>query len=268
MLTIDRLSVSFGRYDGLIRRSRVACLSDVSLSVARGEVLAIVGASGAGKSLVAHAIIGILPPNAETGGAMTFAGETLTAARQAALRGCRIALVPQSVACLDPMVRSGRQIGWAARRAGVRPTQTADAAFRAGGRFGLDRLALGAFPHELSGGMARRVMLAIATIAGAELIIADEPTNGLDPENAGIVFRHFRKLAGEGTSVILITHDLPAALSVADSVAVMRGGATEGTLPAAAFRGDGERLASPYARALWRALPQNGFAIPAPLPAD
>lgn len=259
MLDIDRLCLSFSRYHGLARRREIACLSDVSLTLERGEVLAVIGGSGSGKSLLAHAVMGILPANALVRGEVRIDGRPLDAAGRLALCGSRMALVPQSISHLDPLVRSGRQIAWAARRAGR--ARGAIPALVAGelARFRLGPEAARAFPHELSGGMARRVLLAIATAGSADLLIADEPTSGLDAANAGVVLAHLRRLAGEGRAVMLITHDLAGALRFADRVAIIRDGALSAIAPAADFTGDGEALASPYARALWRALPQNDF---------
>ena len=109
LLEIERLTVSFHRRDGLMRRVSVDCVSDISLSVTRGEVLALFGASGAGKSLLAHAVMGLLPENAPVGGVMRFDGRVLDRPAQAALRGRRIALIPQSVGHLDPLATVGQQ---------------------------------------------------------------------------------------------------------------------------------------------------------------
>jgi peptide/nickel transport system ATP-binding protein len=221
-----------------------------------------VGASGAGKSLLAHAIVGLLPPNAAWGGTMRFCGEPLDAERQARLRGRYIALVPQSIAYLDPLVRAERQVAWAAERAGIPQRSIGSATRAAMERFHLDQRALRAFPHELSGGMARRLLLAIATVADADLVIADEPTTGLDERNVSAVMDHLRTIADCGKAVLVITHDLHAVLPVADRITVLCDGRTVETAPAAAFTGCGEALGTDYARALWRALPQNDFASP------
>jgi peptide/nickel transport system ATP-binding protein len=262
MLHVDDLSVSFVRYRGLFGRTRVTGLSGLSIEIGKGEVRAVVGASGAGKSLLALAILGLLPPNAEQGGRIRFAGEDLTAERARALRGHRIAFVPQSIACLDPLARTGRQVAWAARRAGIPRRRIASAAREAVARFGLEGGAERAFPHELSGGMARRVLMAIATIGQADLLVLDEPTTGLDPDNIRTTMTHLRALADEGRAVLVITHDIAAVLPIADELTILRDGAGIETAPAAAFAGTGDGLRTSYARALWRALPQNAFAGP------
>jgi len=257
LLSVDRLTVAFRRYRGLADRVDIDYLADLTLDVERGEVVALFGASGAGKSLFAHAVLGLLPANAVVTGSIRFEGERLDVASIAALRGRRIALVPQSLSHLDPLATIGRQIGWAAKRAGCRGFTRGDAV-AALDRFGLDGSVLESYPHRLSGGMARRVMLAIASVGDADLIIADEPTNGLDPDNAEKVFGFLRGFADEGKGVVVISHDLAAAVASADRVAVLRDGALVATEQAATFRDGGEGL-SPYARALWRALPQHTF---------
>lgn len=264
MLEINNLSVAFRRYRGVTSHSHMICLRDVSLSTDKYEIMAIVGGSGAGKSLLAHAILGILPSNAEVHGSITFAGERLTAKRQAELRGKAIALVPQSITFLDPLTHIGNQVIAAARRAGIPPRERKDAAAKALARFGLDAAVAGSYPHELSGGMARRVLLAVATVGDPGLIIADEPTRGLDTGNATVVLDYLRALAARGKTVLLITHDIRAALAVTDRVLVVRESRVVELAPASAFRGEGTQLTSDYSRALWRALPENEFSAALP----
>lgn len=261
MLDIANLTIRFRRYDGLWRRREVAGLSDVTLDVAAGEMLAVVGSSGAGKSLLAHAILGILPGNAVVEGQVRFEGAALDVASLRTLRGRRIALVPQSIAHLDPLARVGDQVSWAARRSGVAWGKAAEAGTIVLQGLGLQAGVAKAYPHAVSGGMARRVLLATAMVGNADLIIADEPTDGLDPANAAIVLGHLRGLADRGKAVIVITHDLVSALPFATRVGVMRDGALLGIERAEDFCADGAGLSSPYARALWRALPENGFAV-------
>jgi len=256
MLEVRDFSLHFRRYDGLLKQQRTSALEGLDLRLGRGEVMALVGASGAGKSLLAHALFGILPPNAETSGEMLLDGVRLDAQSWPALRGRRMGLVPQSIGHLDPLVRCGTQLGWAARRSG-RASADIGAALT---RFGLSAEAARAFPHQLSGGMARRMMLAIATIGSPDLVVADEVTSGLDPEIAQVVLDHLRRIADEGRSVLLITHDLARALPFADRVALLSNGRLAGIEAADCFTGSGERLQSPYARALWRAMPENDFA--------
>lgn len=259
MLRVERFSISFRRYHGMMHRVSIDTLSDVNLKVSRGQLLALVGESGSGKSLLAQALVGLLPSNAVEGGSIEFDGAVLDQAARRSLRGRTIALVPQSIAALDPTMTVERQVMLAARRTGHMAKAVRSAAADAMARYGLDQIARTCMPHQLSGGMARRVMLAIATVADPDLVIFDEPTNGLDVENASFALLRARQLADSGKAVIVITHDLPAIMPLADAVTILREGATVETAPAAAFSSNGESLRTAYARKLWAALPCNAF---------
>ncbi|MFV0244964.1 MAG: ATP-binding cassette domain-containing protein [Qingshengfaniella sp.] len=255
MLEVADLSVAFRQYRGLLRREEMTILSGIDLTVQAGEVVTVLGASGAGKSLLAHAILGLLPSNAVVRGQVRFEGRLLEGPAWPGLRGRRIALLPQQISHLDPLARAGVQIGWAARRAGQAP--------RIGPRLsgvGLSLETARLFPHELSGGMARRVMAAVSLAGTPGVLVADEPTAGLDAVNGTALLDRLRTFADEGAAVVLITHDLVPALSRSDRVALLRDGRLCGIEPASGFVGAGDRLGSDYARRLWRALPQNGFA--------
>mgnify|MGYP001032093097 FL=1 len=258
MLSVHNLSITFTMYTTGLQRREFTPITGLDLDVGAGEVVAVVGESGSGKSLLAHAVLGILPRNARVAGEIRFQGELLTPERQAALRGKQIALIPQSVAFLDPLMRVGRQVRRAAELGGS--DGTADAAQRAiFRRYHLPDRAANLYPFQVSGGMARRVLVAAAVVSGASLLIADEPTPGLHPEIVAETLRHLRELAAEGRAVLLITHDIGAALRVADRVAVFYAGTTLEIAAAADFTGKGEALRHPYTQALWRALPQNDF---------
>lgn len=251
LLEISDLSVSFLMYDGSLERSSLQVISNLSLTVHPGEILAVAGSSGSGKSLLASAILGILPGNASVEGAMRYGGEPLTPERQKVLRGGEIALVPQSVAYLDPLMKVGRQADGHKK---PRPTAERRALFR---RFGLPEETEGLYPFQLSGGMARRVLVSTALLADAQLVIADEPTPGMGLEQAKEALSMFREMADEGRGVVLITHDIDLAVDFADRIAVFYAGTTVETAPAEDFRQGA--LRHPYSQALWRALPQNGF---------
>jgi len=253
LLEIAGLSVAFRMYDGSLEQRRLQVISSLSLTVYPGEVLAIAGSSGSGKSLLAAAILGILPANAALEGAMRYDGQPLTPERQRRLRGGEIALVPQSVAFLDPLMKVGRQADGHKK---PRPTQRRRALFR---RFGLPEETERLYPFQLSGGMARRVLVSTALLADARLVIADEPTPGMSLAQAKEALGMFREMADEGRGVVLITHDIDLAVDFADRVAVFYAGTTVETAPAADFRQGAESLRHPYSKALWRALPQNGF---------
>ena len=254
LLEVSDLSVSFQMYRRGLTRQRLQVISSLSLSVYPGEILAVAGSSGSGKSLLASAILGIVPDNAWVEGRLSFDGRPLTPDRQAELRGGEIALVPQSVAFLDPLMKVGSQADGHRK---PRPTEKRRSLFR---RFGLPEQTERLYPFQLSGGMARRVLVSTALLAGARLIIADEPTPGMSLDQAREALQMFRDLADAGKAVVLITHDIDLAFHVAHRIAVFYAGTTVETAPAEDFRRGPEALRHPYSRALWRALPQHDFA--------
>ena len=253
LLSVTNLSVSFRMYQRVLTHTMVAGMHDVNLSLQSGEILAVVGASGSGKSLLAHAVLGILPYNAMTSGEMRYRGELLDAALQEQLRGREMALIPQSVTYLDPLMRVGREVcGLYGSPADMAAT------FQ---RLHLEERVQRLYPFQLSGGMARRVLFSTAVITDASLIIADEPTPGMDVKSAVEALQLLRELADAGKGVLLITHDIDLAVEVADNVAVFYEGRTVDMAPAAAFHGDGAELVHPYTKALYHALPQNDFTV-------
>lgn len=253
LLEIHDLSVSFRMYDRALEQKDLKVISDLHLTVRPGEIVAVAGSSGSGKSLLASAILGILPGNATVHGHLHYKGQELTPQLQAQLRGREVALVPQSIAFLDPLMKVGKQVDGHKK---PRPTVKRREIFR---RFDLPDETEKLYPFQLSGGMARRVLVSTALITDAELIIADEPTPGMSLDQALEALQMFRELANEGKAVILITHDIDLAFEFADRVAVFYAGTTVETASAKDFRDGPQALRHPYSKALWRALPQNGF---------
>ncbi|WP_433498956.1 ABC transporter ATP-binding protein [Sphaerimonospora sp. CA-214678] len=263
-LRVNGLSVRF-RISGVDRdRSTVHAVTDARFEVRQGECLALVGESGCGKSVMAHALLGLLPANAEvtgaarleTGGAepvdLVGAPEAVLARR---VRGRMIGLVPQSPAAHLTPVRTARaQLAEALRELG-RPSGPDDLAALAR-RVGLRPADLGLYPHQLSGGMAQRVVNALALAGDPWLIVADEPTTGLDRPLVQTIVSELRRLTDEGRAVLLITHDLRAAEQVADRVAVMYAGRIVSLTSAAEFFA---RPRHPYAAGLLDALPSRRF---------
>lgn len=253
LLEIHNLSVSFSMYDNVLEKNELKVISDLHLSVKPGEIVAIAGASGSGKSLLASAILGILPSNATVLGHLHYNGQELTSERQKQLRGTEIALVPQSVAYLDPLMKVGAQAD------GHYKPKLTEKRRKIFERFHLPKHTEQLYPFQLSGGMARRVLVSTALIRDAKLIIADEPTPGMSLDQALEALKMFRELANEGKAVILITHDIDLAFEFADRIAVFYAGTTVETAPASDFKTGPEALRHPYSKALWKALPQNDF---------
>ncbi len=256
LLDVRHLSVGFESYNAQVEKVIFYAISDLNLTVRKGEIVAVVGSSGSGKSLLAHAVMNILPDNARIGGEMYYKGNRLTPEEKNRLRGHEIAFIPQSVAFLDPLMRVGEQVrGTLGEK--VRALQ--EKAFE---HFGLKQSVAKLYPFQLSGGMARRVLLSTYYVTDTEMIIADEPTPGLDLKIAMEALEDFRVQADQGKGVILITHDIDLALNVADKIAIFYDGRVVETADTQTFRGDGRGLKHPYSRALFHALPQNGFNLP------
>ncbi len=253
LLEIHDLSVSFRMYDAGLEQKDLQVISDLHLRIRPGEIVAVAGSSGSGKSLLASAILGILPANATVRGHVHYRGKELTPEMQRELRGKEIALVPQSVAYLDPLMRVGKQVDGHRR---PKPTEKRRSLFR---RLELPERTETLYPFQLSGGMARRVLVSTALLTEASLVIADEPTPGMSLDQALEALKMFREMADAGKSVLLITHDIDLAFEFADRVAVFYAGTTVEIAPVEDFRTGPQALRHPYSQALWRALPQNGF---------
>ncbi len=255
LLEVKNLSLSFPQYKKGFQESYIQVIRDFELTIRTGEIVAVVGSSGSGKSLLADSILGILPGNAETRGTILFEGAPLTTKRQDQLRGKAISLIPQSVKALDPLMKTGRQVQSIIRDKKTKKRKQQEA-FQ---KLGLPPDTGEKYPFELSGGMARRVLIATAMVSGAKLIIADEPTPGLDEQAWSETLSHIKQLSRADRGIMFITHDIYAALKIADKIAVFYAGETVEIANKEDFSGKGEQLRHPYTKALWRALPENDF---------
>ena len=223
LLSAQGLDVAYGG---------VRAVRGFSLDLAPGEIVGLVGESGSGKSSVLRAIAGLLGRSgAVSAGRIVFQGEDLAAAspkRLAALRGSGIAYVFQDpVASLDPLSKVGRQFdeclathGIAkAERRGIEDAYLHEMGFEDSGRI------LAGYPHELSGGMCQRVVLAMSAALNPALFLADEPTSALDVASQGQVSRLLLRMRAEhGCSMLVVSHNIGAISLVADRIGVMRAG--------------------------------------------
>ena len=227
------LSVRNLRVEFPTRRGTLVAVDDVSFDIAPGEVLGIVGESGAGKSLTGTAIIGLLePPGRVAGGEIRLNGrriDNLSREEMRPIRGKRIGMVFQDpLTSLNPLYRIGEQLIETIRT--HLPLNERQARARAiellteVGIQGADRRIDG-YPHEFSGGMRQRVVLALALCAEPDLIIADEPTTALDVSIQAQIIQLLQRLCRDrGTAVMLITHDMGVIAETANRVAVMYAG--------------------------------------------
>lgn len=255
LLQIKNFSVSFKQYEKGTEQIELPVIRDLNVNIRAGEIVAVVGSSGSGKSLLAHGILGILPYNASAEGRIFYKGEELTEGRKEKLRGKEIVLVPQSIAFLDPLMKVGKQI-----RKGRNDKERRKRSEEIFKNYHLDMEVEHRYPFELSGGMTRRILLSTALIETPELVIADEPTPGLHMDMAKKVVGHLRELADHGAGVLLITHDLELAAETADRIVVFYAGTTVEDAKASDFERE-ESLRHPYSQALWRAMPKNGFSF-------
>jgi len=266
LLEIDNLSLDFRTRGGTIR-----ALEHVSLSVAAGETVGVVGESGSGKSVLSFAVMGISDAAASiTAGQIRFDGKDLDTAGLAKLRGAQMAMIFQNPrVALNPIRAVGKQIEDVLRRhAGVSGAEARSLAVEmlAKVRIPDPERRAAAYPFEMSGGMCQRVMIALALACSPKLLIADEPTTGLDVTTQAAIMDLIGDLGTEtGMSTILITHELGLAAQRCDRIAVMHAGhLVEVAATADLFA----RPAHPYTRKLIATTPRPsvGLADLEPIP--
>ena len=267
MLRVENLVTRFHTYDGVVR-----ALEGVSFEVREGEIFGLVGETGCGKSVTTYSTLRLPPSTGRVhSGRITLAGESLLDAsesRMREVRGGEIAMIFQDpLSALNPVMRVGDQIAESVWLHDDLPDAEAVAA-RVEEVLGEVRMpdpagAARAFPHELSGGMQQRVMIAMALAGRPKMLIADEPTTALDVTIQSQVLQLLRQLKQEaGLTVLLITHDLGVVAELCDRVAVMYAGTIVETAPVAELFGNPRH---PYTQGLLAALPGTSDTL-APIP--
>ncbi len=224
------------RYDGT---RTVHAVNGVSFDVRSGEIFGLVGESGCGKSATLRAMIGLLPGSAHVTGEARFHGDDLVTMRERelrAVRGAGISMIFQDpMSYLNPVLKVGEQLTETLRRhtdldRGQRRAKAVELLQQVG--IGSPERRLRQYPHEFSGGMRQRVLIAIALACGSKLLLADEPTTALDVTIQDQILRLLRRLRAElGMSIVLVSHDLGVIVQTCDRVAVMYGGQLVETAP-------------------------------------
>ena len=261
LLAVDRLRVEFPT-----RRGTLVAVHDVSFQIARGEVLGVVGESGAGKSITGAAIIGLIdPPGRIAGGEVRLEGRRLDGLPPEAMRRIRGreigAIFQDPLTSLNPLYTVGRQIVETIRtHLPMSEREARDRAVALLVEVGIPAAArrIDHYPHQFSGGMRQRVVISLALAAMPKLIIADEPTTALDVSIQAQIIQVLKRLAREhGTAVMLVTHDMGVIAETADRVAVMYAGRIAEIGPVADVI---HRPRHPYTVGLMGSIPSIGIA--------
>ena len=257
-LTLEQLSVSFSTDDGVL-----PAVHAVSLSLPPAGITCLVGESGCGKSLTARAILHLLPENAHISGRILFRGRdlrTMTPEEMRALRGRHIAMIFQEpMTSLNPVLKVGMQTAEPLRlHLGLSRSEARREVVRLFSEVGIPAAEsrYDDYPHQLSGGMRQRVMIAMALACKPKLLIADEPTTALDVTIQAQILKLMNDLKREhGTSILFITHDLGVIAQMADDVAVMYCGQVVEMAPAKTLFTDCE-FSHPYTEGLMLSVPR------------
>jgi peptide/nickel transport system ATP-binding protein len=259
LFRIRDLNVSF-----LTQKGPLQVIDNISLDMQRGEVVAILGESGSGKSVVGHTIMRILDKNARVRGEIFFDRLDLLKVNEKAMekvRGNRLTIVMQNPdLAFNPVIKIGKQLIEPLLIHHALDQKLADQRLKKillrMGFENLDTL-LSMYPHQLSGGMKQRLLIAAALETGPEMMIADEPTKGLDGVNRELIINELQKVRKmNGCSLIVITHDISLVARIADRVAVMYAGEIIEISPSGSFF---KKPLHPYAVDLLNALPEKGF---------
>jgi peptide/nickel transport system ATP-binding protein len=256
ILSVRGLSVTFPTAKGPFK-----AVSEVDLDLKAGERLALMGESGCGKSVLGHAILGLMDSIAKVEGSIVFLGQELRSVADSnirKLRGGSLALIPQSpTTALDPVIRIGKQIDEMFVRSGLsdkkQRRQLITNKLEDVGFSEIERI-YNAFAHQMSGGMCERAVIAMGTALDPLLLIADEPTKGLDPLSKTEFLRLLKK-ESQDKALIMITHDYHAA-KICKNVAIMYAGEIIEHGPQQSVLQNPQH---PYTIGLWNSLPENGL---------
>ena len=224
LINVSNISISFTQYVKGLNQRELKVITDLTLDIKEGEIVAVLGSSGSGKSLLAHAILGILPQNANLSGTMMYKGEVLTEELKQKLRGDESALIPQSVNFLDPLMKvSDQVIGECVDEEEEKEKRAKQRAIFE--KYNLSEEVDDMYPFQLSGGMARRAALARAIALDPDLVMYDEPFVGQDPITKGVLVKLIADInLSLGKTSVVVTHDVKEILEIAHYVYILAEG--------------------------------------------
>ena len=248
ILDVCGLSAEFLEYEKGYRTVRTQVLNDINLQIKPGKVIVVLGPSGAGKSLLLQGILGIHCDALQVQGQIRYQGQVLDDSLREQILGKQISFIPQSVSSLNPLLTIKQQI--LLGQEDVDDTYLIECLKE----FGLREDILKLYPHEISGGMARRVLVVSALLGRPQLVLADEPTPGMDYKSLDYLIDAIDKVRAYGGAVLMITHDIKFALKVADDIGIMDEGKIVEFVSKDQFEQAVDNLQHPLSRQLFDAL--------------
>jgi len=254
MLTFENIAIDIAQFKWLGVKTWHPLLIDITIDIYPGEVVALIGGSGEGKSIFLQNTLGLLPNNMRSSGHISINGRVITEAQKSQLRGNTVCYVPQGVSALNPLIRIGPQLKRTTKLNGAQ--KHSHKVLHLLQQFELQKNIVNFFPKQLSGGMAKRVLACNATLTQAQYILADEITSWLDDKHAMQLLTYLKKLCGQGRGILWVTHDLAMAAKFADRIAVLHNGRLEEIVTPSQLK---QRKASEWSLCLWDALPEHKF---------
>lgn len=252
MLSLHQVTLEVARYRWYGARRWSSLLEEISFSVVPGEMVALVGGSGEGKSLILQYLLDLLPDNLRVNGDISLDGQPLSSKSLRNLRGQAFCYIPQGVQALNPLLNIERHLKRTCQLFGSRWDKAQVTGLLQ--RNQLDSAVLSNFPRQLSGGMAKRVLACHASLSGARYILADEITAWLDSTLANQLLEQLRDFCQRGCGVLWVTHDLDLAARYADRIVALHQGRISDNVSCGQLR-DGE--ISESLQRQWQALPER-----------
>lgn len=238
LLRIENLSLSLLQKKGMFQKEETEVLRSVNLQLRKGEIVVLVGESGCGKTMLTKSLLGLLPKGAVVSGVLHYGGLPLSLPNFQKIASEKVIYIPQTVKALNPLLKIEEQL----------PLVTGE----------LGKKSKGKYPFQSSGGMQKQALFSVLSEKPeAELIVADEPTMGMDTQTAKENLQDLLPFRDKNKAILLITHDIDLALDIADQIAVFREGELLECLSPEEFLQ--EKGNHPYTKELYRALPQFGF---------